>query len=298
MEKIIVYHYDAFSNKKNMGNPAGVVLDADKLSEEEMLKIAKFIGFNETAFILDSDIADFKIKYFTPGHEMNLCGHGTIASIYCLYSKGIISNREKIKIETKAGILNIEISNIDKDIFITMEQNSPLFIPFEGDISKLVYVLGIDSLDIDSNYPIVYASTGIWTLLVPIKNLKIFNKMKAKNSLFPSVLTQMTTCSIHPFCFETFEENRDIHSRHFSSAYSGTVEDPVTGTASGAIGAYYSSYVSAVKKSLKLVMEQGQEMNRDGEVLVFINNENENMNVKIGGTAVYINKIIYEAENI
>lgn len=298
MKKITIYHYDAFSNKKNMGNPAGIVLNADKLSEQEMLEIAKFVGFNETAFVLDSDIADLKIKYFTPGHEMNLCGHATIASIYCLCSKGLLSNREKIKIETNAGILDIVISYIDKDIFITMEQNSPSFIPFEGNITRLAQVLGIETSDIDSDYPIVYASTGIWTLLVPVKYLGAFTKMEAKNSLFPSVLTQMPNCSIHPFCFETFQKNRDIHSRHFSSAYSGTIEDPVTGTASGAIGAYYASYVLPTEEHLKLIIEQGQEINRNGKVFVFIDNKNKNMKIEIAGTAVYIKEFIYEIKNI
>jgi PhzF family phenazine biosynthesis protein len=72
VETIKVYHYDAFSNIINMGNPAGVVLDGENLTEEQMREVAKKVGFNETAFPLNSDKADLKIRFFTPGHEINL----------------------------------------------------------------------------------------------------------------------------------------------------------------------------------------------------------------------------------
>jgi PhzF family phenazine biosynthesis protein len=77
MRAITVHHYDAFSNKPNMGNPAGIVYEGDSLSEGEMQRIALKVGFNETAFPLKSDKADLRIRYFTPGHELNLCGHAT-----------------------------------------------------------------------------------------------------------------------------------------------------------------------------------------------------------------------------
>ena len=82
--KIKVHHYDAFSNTPNKGNPAGVVLDANDLTELEMQDIAQQVGFNETAFVQNSDFADFKLRYFTPGQEMNLCGHATMATLYAL----------------------------------------------------------------------------------------------------------------------------------------------------------------------------------------------------------------------
>lgn len=57
-----VFHIDAFTNTPNLGNPAGVVLNADHLHEDEMLGIAKRVGFNETVFVLQSTDADFKSK--------------------------------------------------------------------------------------------------------------------------------------------------------------------------------------------------------------------------------------------
>ena len=68
--KIKVYTLNAFGKTDLGGNPAGVVLSADNLNEEEMKKIAKEVGFSETAFIMNSDRADFKLRFFTPSEEV------------------------------------------------------------------------------------------------------------------------------------------------------------------------------------------------------------------------------------
>ena len=122
---VTVYHYDAFSNLANKGNPAGVVIGEEQLSEEQMQKIAFNVGFNETVFIIKSDIADVKLKFFTPGHEINLCGHATMASLYCLKTRGLIEGKDHISIETNVGILDIHFSTKNKQIYIEMNQSEP-----------------------------------------------------------------------------------------------------------------------------------------------------------------------------
>ncbi|UPW85422.1 PhzF family phenazine biosynthesis protein [Lysinibacillus sp. Ag94] len=89
----------------------------------------------------------------------------------------------------------------------------------------------------------VYGSTGIWTLLVPIKNLSYFEKMTPQTTDFPDVLKEMPKASVHPFCLKAFDKYADMHARHFSSPYSGTIEDIPTGTASGVMGAYFANYI-------------------------------------------------------
>jgi trans-2,3-dihydro-3-hydroxyanthranilate isomerase len=294
MEKILVYHYDAFSVIPNKGNPAGVVISEDYLTDNQMQEIAKKIGFNETAFVVKSDKANLGIRYFTPGHEMNLCGHATVATLFCLKSRGILRINDSLTIETKAGILPIELIEQDNNLKIKMGQSTPQFKEYHGSIEKLAEVIGIGIEDFDLSFPILYGNTGTWTLLVPISKLETFSRMIPKNELFPSVLKELPTCSIHPFCFETIKPYAHMHSRHFSSPYSGTVEDPVTGTASGVMGAYYATYKNTAESELELIMEQGQEINRDGEVFVHITKQEAEIRVSISGTAVYIKDMLIE----
>lgn len=64
MPKVHVKHIDAFSSIPERGNPAGVVLNGEDYTDEQMLAIAAAVGFNETAFVFSSDVADFRIRYF------------------------------------------------------------------------------------------------------------------------------------------------------------------------------------------------------------------------------------------
>ncbi|XVL41579.1 PhzF family phenazine biosynthesis isomerase [Staphylococcus equorum] len=290
MKSIKVYHYDAFSKKPNKGNPAGVVLNGDDLTETEMQDVAFKVGFNETAFPIASDRADLRIRYFSPKQEMELCGHATMATIYALKTNGWLVNKTELTIETNAGVLPIRITkNEQKEIHITMKQALPQFKKFEGSRYDLAKAIGIEEVDFDDELPIMYGSTGAWTLLIPIKSLDIFNKMEPNNKVFSSILNEIPNASVHPFCLESYYEEADMHGRHFSSTFSGTIEDPVTGTASGVMGAYFAKYIKKESDMpINLIVEQGQEMNKDGQVIV---NVAENNEIEITGNAVYVDEI-------
>lgn len=291
MKKIKVYQYDAFSLEPNKGNPAGVILNGNKLTEEEMQEIALKAGFNECAFPIQSSIADVKIRYFTPGHEMNLCGHATMATIYALRSRGFLNGKSELTIETKAGILPI---TIDGQGAITMKQAAPQFEAFNGSRADLAASIGLAEEELHSDLPIMYGSTGIWTLLIPVKHLSSFRKMKPVTEQFPSILKEMPNASVHPFCLETYDANANMHARHFSSPVSGTIEDAVTGTASGVMGAYYANYIQSGEQDL--LVEQGYEIGKDGRVKVTVTQADEAYEVRITGNAVYVKEFEVDLE--
>ncbi len=296
LKKIKVFHYDAFSQHPNKGNPAGVVLDTDQLSDHDMQSIAKEVGFNETVFVVESKAADLRLRYFTPGHEINLCGHATMAAVYCLKESGRLDKIDLINIETNIGILPIELSyGKENQIQIRMKQDNPKFIHFNGDRERLANSIGLEAIDLEEKMPIVYGSTGTWTLLIPIKNVESFRKMQPSNTLFPHILTELPKASLHPFCLQAFEPQLLMHARHFSSPFSGTIEDPVTGTASGVMGAYYLNYVNQNISKINFNVEQGQEIGRDGTVNVEVyRKDHAHMDVYISGTAVYVQDLQIE----
>ena len=99
----------------------------------------------------------------------------------------------------------------------------------------------------------------------------------------------MPKASVHPFCLETYDSDADMHARHFSSPYSGTIEDAVTGTASGVMGAYYAKYINQnFKESLNLIVEQGHEIGKDGRVMVRVSKNRKFSDIEITGNAVYV----------
>ncbi|KGR76309.1 PhzF family phenazine biosynthesis protein [Ureibacillus sinduriensis] len=290
MKSIKVYHYDAFSKTPNKGNPAGIVLGGDELTDEEMQEVALKVGFNETAFPIQSEVADLQIRYFTPGHETNLCGHATMATVYALITRGYLGNKTDFTIETKAGVLPISVkTTAEGEILITMKQAQPEFKKFKGSKKDLAASIGLEEKDIHDDLPIAYGSTGAWTLLVPIKELVAFEKMKPNSKEFPSILKEMPKASVHPFCMQAYGMDVDMHARHFSSPYSGTIEDAITGTASGVMGAYYAEHINnKFNDSLNLIVEQGHEMKKDGRVMVRVSRNENSFDIQITGNAVYV----------
>ena len=297
---IEVLHYDAFSSVPNKGNPAGVVIDADDLSGAAMQEIAHKVGFNETAFVMSSDEADYRFRFFTPGHEIPLCGHGTVATGIGLQQQGGLCDGN-LTIETMAGVLSISIRrDVEGTPLVEMEQAPAEFVEFLGSREALADALGIAAGDLHPELPIVYGSTGTWTLIVPAGNLSVVESMRPVSERFPSVLTQMPRTSIHPFSLETNDASADLHGRHFSSPFSGTIEDPVTGTASGVMGAYMATYLPdfCAERNYKLQIEQGAEVGRDGRVRVCILNHISPYKVRIAGTGVFVKRMEIDFETI
>lgn len=299
MKKFTVYHYDAFTDREGMGNPAGIVFGGDHLTDDEMQEIAHKVGFNETSFPVTSEIADVRIRFFTPGHEINLCGHATIATVYALKTRGYFGDKDEITIETNVGILPIKISSNECDkLFIKMKQAEPQFHSFNGSKAKLMESIGLSEEHLDIELPIVYGSTGTWSLFIPIKHVASFEHMIPQNLLFPEILTEMPRAALHLLSLETYDNSATMHGRHFSSPYSGTIEDPVTGTASGLMGVYYAKFIAKQKlDSYQLIVEQGQEIGKDGRVLVQIDQHADSYDVYITGNAVYVNEFEISIEN-
>jgi len=292
-----VLHFDAFSARPGMGNPAGVVLDASGLGEAAMQAIARAVGFNETAFVLPSTRADLRLRYFTPGHEVDLCGHATIGSVVALHQHGLLPGTgfpRKLTVETGAGLLPVTVDAGEAGPIVVMAQAPARFESFGGSRAALAQLVGIGEKDIHPDFPVLYGSTGLWTLVVPVRTLDAIRRMKPLTAGFPSVLIEMPGASIHPFCLETADPSAHMHARHFSSPRSGTVEDPVTGTASGVLGAYYLELIKP-ETELPLLVEQGQEVGRDGRVLVWAEKRDRKYHVRVGGTGCFVREMSIDA---
>ncbi|MDD2294738.1 MAG: PhzF family phenazine biosynthesis isomerase [Eubacteriales bacterium] len=287
MKTVKVFHYDAFTKTAGKGNPAGVIFVAETYTTNEMQEIARQIGFSECAFVLPSQKADLQLRYFTPGAEVNLCGHATVASIFALYN-GLAAEDAPIRkrVETKAGIIDIVYRPDTKEV--SMTQAAAVFEPFTGNVKALLGTIGLNAEDLDPRYPVVYGSTGLWTLILPVKTLDACSRMVPDHHAFPPVLTERPNTSVHPLCVETIHPEATLHGRHFSAAITGRVEDPITGTACGVMGAYYITFMDPGMESCDILIEQGQEAGYDGLVHVWAHKTGGSTEVQIAGTAVYV----------
>ncbi|MBI6871233.1 PhzF family isomerase [Clostridium aciditolerans] len=293
--KYNLYQIDSFTKEKFTGNPAGVITNADGLTDYEMQKIARELNNSETAFIFssNSDEYDVHIRFFTPTNEVPICGHATIAAHYARAIENGLDT-SKVYHKTGAGILPVDIVKENGDYKIVMTQGKIEFGTIIDGINKkeLLAALNITKSDLLEDYEIQIVSTGHSKVMVGIKSNETLNTIQPDFGKL-SKLSKVIKCNGY-YVFTVNSQDSDIliHGRMFAPAI-GINEDPVTGNANGPLGAYlvHHNLVKHNNSLFKFKAKQGEAIKRPGIIEVEVKIENEEpVEVKVSGNAVIIFK--------
>ncbi|MBK5243570.1 MAG: PhzF family phenazine biosynthesis protein [Eubacteriaceae bacterium] len=287
--KIKAYRINAFAKTAEGGNPAGVVMDADRLTENEFKKIAAHLRFSETAFVLTSDCADFKLRFFTPNEEIDLCGHATVGTFSALASLGIIKPGHYTQ-ETRAGVLNVEVK---EDLSVMMTQRLPNF--YETlDTKGIADSLNISRLEMAAALPVQVVSTGLKDILIPVKTREILNAINPDFKKIKELSRKYDVVGYHVFSLESLGYV-SAHCRNFAPLVE-IPEESATGTSNGALACYLFKYgkISSAEAS-HLIFEQGEAMKKPSEINVSLRIENNDIaEVRVGGKALNLTAIDIE----
>ncbi|SDQ54642.1 PhzF family phenazine biosynthesis protein [Natronobacterium texcoconense] len=280
METIRLFQVDAFTDEPLGGNPAGVVPDADDLTDDQMQAIADEMAVSETAFLRSSDDADRRVRYFTPTQEVDLCGHATIGSFAYLHDReGLEPGTTTL--ETNVGVLEIDL---EEDGTVWMTQDTPQIREVDVGYDRVAAALGVDEAALEGasdDIPLAVSSTGLPFLIVPITYLSDLGAAEPDMNAIEGLAESVDAAGIYVFSFDTLEGASSLHGRMFAPG-AGVPEDPVTGTASGAVGAYldrFGAFDDDFPEELRL--EQGHYVDRPGIVRVRVDGE-----VQVGGRGV------------
>jgi trans-2,3-dihydro-3-hydroxyanthranilate isomerase len=295
MTEIDIWLVDAFTDTPLTGNAAGVVLDAKDLTEVDLRRIAGEIGVSETAFVLPptNEGADFRLRFFTPTQEIDLCGHATIAAFWALAGKGRLALEDgstRFVQETNVGNLPVWIeADRAGPKKVMMGQKIPRFETPEVNLDKIAALLGTGRKQMNEDLPVEVVSTGLRSLHIPVAGLAGFPEMKVLRRGLLDLSTTHDVTSVQIFTLEAQAEDADVHCRVFAPAV-GVEEDPVTGTAAGALGAYlvrHGVFPEGKDGITRIVVEQGAEIGRPGRVDVEVERDDEEfVGVRAGGRAV------------
>jgi PhzF family phenazine biosynthesis protein len=272
---------DAFTAEPLAGNAAGVVPDAAGLSEERMAAVAAELGASETAFLTPGDgAADDRIRYFSPTTEVDLCGHATVATYGALFAEGAVDGGERT-LRTNVGDLTVAV---DDDGTVWMRQQAPSVSVVDVGADRLGAALGIDPAalrDVGADLPTAVASTGLPFLVVPVNFLERLGEADPDDDAVEALADEFDVAGVYAFTFDALDADATLHGRAFVPSL-GISEDPVTGTASGAVGGYLRR-VDAFDGDApdELVFEQGHFLDRPGRVRVRV----ESDGVRVGGRA-------------
>ncbi|WP_368393428.1 PhzF family phenazine biosynthesis protein [Photobacterium sp. 2_MG-2023] len=277
--KIDAYLVNSFTANGTGGNPAGVVLHADNLSDEEKLNIAKAVGYSETAFVSQDDEADFELSFFTTTDEVDFCGHATLAAFSTMYQKGIVTDGQYVQ-RTKAGLLAV---TIEPDGHIVMAQKLPEYLGV-FDCEAISALIGIDSTVLaSSGLPVEVISTGLPDMIVPVP-LGYLDRIQVNEDLLSDFCREHDLVSLH--AFELCEKDSDLTAscRNFAPLF-GIPEESATGSASGALACYLSKHLGS-EYSEGFTFEQGRAMDCVSIITASVeSNEQGISKVLVGGFA-------------
>jgi PhzF family phenazine biosynthesis protein len=283
---------DAFAEQAFTGNPAGVVLDADELSERQMQAIAREVNASETAFLSGANDLHNppRLRWFTPTAEVGFCGHATLATAHAwselLGFRALLGRSEpKIEFETAAGVLTLTpeiISEREERLVWWLAMPDPSLKPDRTNPMKMTRLLGLTMDDLEPAAPIMRTRDDDVILL--IRSWKALVEMKPD---FQTLVELSEQNRIRGFCVATRETLSDfahVASRFFAPAV-GINEDPVTGSVHGPLAVFLTvnELVPMTSSRAALTCLQGQPGGRGGVVRALVEPSSNGYRVSVGG---------------
>lgn len=235
-----VFQVNAFTRDKNGGNPAGVVLDADGLSDEEMRGIANTLKAPDTAFVFSPPSADHdaRLRFLTPRHETTFVGHATIAAQYIRAKiDGKAAPRQRLL--TGMGLVEIDVLQVDGDYRIGITQRAPILGPIfpEQHRPDVFRALGLSPGDIHPDLPLQLVAQKAPRLLIGVRSPEVLSSLKPDFAGLKRLSPQVGAEGYFVFGLGPRTGSASTQSRLFCPVM-GIPEDPVSGNTHAMLGVY------------------------------------------------------------
>jgi trans-2,3-dihydro-3-hydroxyanthranilate isomerase len=282
-----LYTLDVFTRDAFAGNPLAVVTDGDGLSTATMQAVAREMNLSETVFIQKptDNRALARLRIFTTTQELPLAGHPVVGTWFLLAELGVVPARDgvvHILQQTGAGVLPVAIEfQRGRPWSVTMTQKPAQFKKPRMAKAALAQGLGLKLADFDRKLPIESVSTGVYNLMVPLRNRKTLGKIELN---IPVLRRALADAGVVAYCF-ALGPTGHAFSRGMLPWEIG--EDPATGSAGGSLAAYLVKHGRlAVGKGLDI--QQGYEMGRPSQIRVVVQQEKDKLVPQVSGSAVRI----------
>jgi PhzF family phenazine biosynthesis protein len=278
-----VIRYAAFASTPDGGNPAGIVLRAEELSDSEMQHIAAEVGYAETAFVteqgIDGDPRRHRIRFFSPGAEVPFCGHATVATAIALAERDGVG---AFQFETPVGAIVIETRANDDGVTAAFTSVEPEIAPLRPGVEEtLLSLLGLVQTDLDTRYPLLSAYAGNWHPIVVLCDRAAFDGFtfdpQAVRALMDAEGWHGTVSVLHTISPTVFEARNLFPVGNLT-------EDPATGSAAASLGGYLRA-TNLVAVPGHVEVHQGAHVGRPSLLQIEIPSTG---GIVVGGTAVEI----------
>ena len=272
---------DVFTQKPFFGNPVAVVLDAAKLPDDQMQRIAAWTNLSETTFVLppSSADADYRLRIFTPKQELPFAGHPTLGSAHAAIESGVATARQgKLRQECRAGIVDLAVETTHQGQRILLESpQAKITVLDAANSSALTSALGVTGALVQ---PALRIDVGVVWLIANLSDAEAVAALKPNMERVLQVSLANQASGITVFGNANDGLSR-IHVRSFAPAL-GVAEDPVCGSGNASVAAYLIHYGLMGEIGAEYLAHQGMQVGRDGQVAVRAQGDV----IQIGGYAV------------
>lgn len=288
MKTYRIYQVDAFTREPLTGNPAGVVANADGLTEQQMQAIARELNNSETAFLLPptDDSHDVWVRFFTPSREVPVCGHATV-SAHFVRALELGLEQTTVRQRTGAGVQTVAVTRSGGVPTVTITQSTPgVESPLSGSaVARIAAALGIRESDLRPDCPVCIATTGHSKVMVALRDVELLHRLQPDMAALSALSAEIGCNGYYVFTLHP-REPALVHARMFAPAI-GISEDPVTGNGGGPVGAYLVKYGKLRGDEVRFTAVQGEAMGRPGRMEVRVLSEGGiPTQVRISGNAV------------
>jgi PhzF family phenazine biosynthesis protein len=261
-----IQRWAAFSTTPDGGNPAGVVLDATGLGDDEMLGIAADLGYSETAFLFPGEHPGserMRIRYFSPLAEVDFCGHATVATAVALATAG---RPGAIVLDTNVGDIPVTTQRSEDGVEATLTGVEPAVAEIAADVrARLLETLRLTTDDLDPTLPVRAAFGGNWHPVVPVTADALVGLDQDHDALLALMIEQAWTTTVA--VVHRVSDSEFLARNPFPPG--GVREDPATGAAAAALGGYLRT-IGAVRPPARVLVRQGEQIGRPGRLIVDI----------------------------
>jgi PhzF family phenazine biosynthesis protein len=269
---------DAFAAEPMAGNPTGVVTDAEGLSDDQLRAVASELAASATAFAVDSDRADRRLRYFDAEGERDRVEHATVAAHAALYERGAVEEGE-YTVETGGPTIDVEVKPGGT---VWLDQGSADSREVSIDHADAADALGVDvaSLrDVGADLPLAVADTGEPWLVVPVNYFQHLSGLDPDITAIGALCDRVDAVGVYPFTFDTVSGEATLHGRAFKP---GRGEQRITAGPAGACAAYVRKQGALDTTIDQIVVEGGHFLDRPGLVRV----DTDGLEAWVGGWAV------------
>ena len=274
-----VERWAAFTADPTGGNPAGVVITAQRLDHEVMQTVAADVGYSETAFLVPEGPGRWWVRYFAPEAEVPFCGHATIASGVALARRD--GDLEEAVLATAVGDVAVAIDRSGPSV--RAELTSPAAAVRALDDDDLDALLDMFGWERDVLDPALPPAVGLGGAAHPVLALRDRATLAAMDYAFDDLRRLMVGREWTTVQVVHREDGATFHARN-PFPVGGVVEDPATGAAAAALGAYLRAQ-GALPADGRFLVRQGEDMGRPSLLHVDASGDG---GVRVAGTAVPI----------